>query len=238
MDWPDRKDLVYGRLFWLCDKLSRGQLTDLKSFTLCHLGGHATIHQMRHLVPMMKCLPLHSCTIDSSKMGQEVYKFLPDSIRCVTDESWSYSDPFWNDEVLTEPCFKNLTTLHVMYLRLNAKDTWVGSPPVNLQHLTVSKTFTCSEKVLPHFAEMFPALTSVDVTALCIDRRVRVLQQLLQLPQLARADFHFSGEFVMGLATKQLSRVVLAPPDTVTLHVVPYDGMVVDLVQAKDLQNP
>ena len=125
-----------------------------------------------------------------------------------------------------------------MYLRLNTKNTWVGSPHVNLQPLTVSKLLTCSEEVLPHFAEMFPALTSVDVTATCIDRGVRVLQQLLQLPQLARADFGFSGEFVMGLATKQLSRVVLAAPDTVTLHVVPYDGMEVDLVQAKDLQNP
>lgn len=38
----------------------------------------------------------------------------------------------------------------------------------------------------------------------------------------------------MGLHTKQLSRLVLAPPDTVALHIAPFEDMEVDLVQAKD----
>ena len=27
IDWQDREEYLYGRLFWVCDKLSRGQLT-------------------------------------------------------------------------------------------------------------------------------------------------------------------------------------------------------------------
>lgn len=87
---------------------------------------------------------------------------------------------------------------------------------------------------MPRFAELFPALTFIDVSVNPTIEGRQVLQQLLLLPQLATAHFRFSGEFVMGLHTKQLSRLVLAPPDTVALHIAPFEDMEVDLVQAKD----
>ena len=69
---------------------------------------------------MMKCLPLHSCTFDSNRVGKQVYRFLPDSIRHITDtaEAPCKKVQDWDVTVLSEPCLTSLSALHLKHLLL------------------------------------------------------------------------------------------------------------------------
>ena len=189
---------------------------------------------------MMKCLPLHSCTFDSNRVGKQIYKFLPDSIRHITDTAEGNSEKVqdWDVAALSEPCLTSISALHLKFLPLHDM-SWFDHRPVSLQCLTVSQVFYCSKEVLLRFAELFPALTFVDVAVNPNEQGAQILQQLLHLPQLARAHFRFSRLCVggvRGLAARHISRLVLAPPDTVTLQVFPFDGVQVQIIntQAKD----
>lgn len=124
------------------DVLSRGQLTELWRITLnCAVfGKHENKFHMRSIMTVMKCLPLQSCTFE----GDRGHKFLPDSIRSVRDDFYSYRRPFWDDTAFKEPCFKSITSMHLAYLQLNNRITWFNKPPVRLQRLISLRFQTCS----------------------------------------------------------------------------------------------
>ncbi len=227
IDWQDKEEYLYGRLFWMCDKLSRGHLTGVKCLTLdlkheMYRSEKGQL-QMRSIMTIMKCRALHSCTFDSYESGEEVYKVLPDSVRDVTDY-------LSNDRLnsclrapVAEPCFSNLSTFCVENLWLETNDAWFDKPPVHLQRLTVTGQFCADKAASLCLAELFPASNFIDVTVNAIEETEGTLQQLLDLPQLNRAQFRFFGEITA-------SRMVLDLPNTVTLTVYPLDGLKVGLI--------
>ena len=63
-------------MFWVCDKLSRGQLTDVKCLSLDMnqelYQSETDVLQLRSIMTIIKCLALHSCTFDTYLIGAEV----------------------------------------------------------------------------------------------------------------------------------------------------------------------
>lgn len=167
LDWQDREEYLYGRLFWVCDKLSRGQLTDVRCLTLDvnqDIEQSVTDSlQLRSIMTIMKCLALHSCTFNTSWIGAEIYKFLPDSIRNVTDLTCNELNAYFC-QPMAEPCFSNISALCVGTLWLETDNPWFDKPPVHLQRLTVTGQFYAYKSALLRLAELFPALKFIDVT--------------------------------------------------------------------------
>ena len=167
IDWQDREEYLSGRLFWVCDKLSRGQLTDVKCLSLDMnqelYQSETDVLQLRSIMTIIKCLALHSCTFDTYLIGAEVYKFLPDSIRIVTDLS---GDRLHDHlcQPLAEPCFSNLSTFCVVYLWLET-NPWFDKPHVHLQSLTVTGQFYADKAASLRLAELFPALQHLPCAA-------------------------------------------------------------------------
>ena len=226
IDWQAREEYLYGRLFWLCDKLARGQLTDVKCLTLDVnqdiYQSETDLLQLRSIMTIMKCLALHSCTVDTYLIEAEVYKFLPDSIRNVTDLTCNQFNAYLC-QPMAEPCFGNISTFCVENLWLETDNPWFDKPPVHLQRLTVTGQFYADKAASLRLAEIFPALNFVDVTVKPIEETEGTLQRLLELPQLNRAHFRFFGDVIA-------SRLVLDLPSTVTLTAHPLDGLKVGLV--------
>ncbi len=231
IDWQDREEYLHGRLFWVCDKLSRGQLTDVKCLTLDVkqdiYESETDQLQMRSIKTMMKCLALHSCTFDSYMVGWDVYKFLPDTIRNVTDYQSCEHLSALCCQPLAEPCFSNLSTFCVESLWVETDFPWFDKPPVCLQRLTVTG-FYADKAALLRLAELFPALNFIDVTVEPEEESEGILQRLLKIPQLNRAHFRFSG-------SRTASRLVLDLPGTVTLTVHPLDGLKVGLTPSSPI---
>jgi len=198
IDWQDREEYLYGRLFWVCDKPLRGQLTDVKCLTLdvnqdiYQPGSETDLLHMRSIMTIMKSLSLHSCTFETCLIGAEVYKFLPNSIRSVTDLNCDRLNACLC-QPLAEPCFSNLSTFCVENLWLETDNPWFDKPPVHLQRLTVTSHFYADKAASLRLAELFPALDFVDVTVDAIEQSEGTLQRLLELPQLNRAHFRFFG---------------------------------------------
>ena len=148
IDWQnvdeDDFDYIDGLIDWMCDKLRRGQLSSLRDLTLAVAPVDERREaelRVRSIKTLMKLLPLYSCTFDSYNVLEDVYKFLPDSIREVRDNSDQFLGEYL-EAPLSQPCFRHITAVHMANLHLDDTHQWFwSSPPICLQRLIVTNFF-------------------------------------------------------------------------------------------------
>lgn len=179
------------------------------------------------LFAIMRCLPLRSCTFDSNFVSSDIYQFLPDTIRTVTDEANGNSLGCLTPEPLAQPCFRYIHTLEVSCFHVNTNHPWLLSPPRCLQRLVVKHDFWCDSATELRLNEMLPALVSIKLAVFIDGATERTLQQILQLPMLIKAHIKFAPEVVLkGTAWK----LELSVPETVTFAIDQPAGVQVERV--------
>lgn len=79
----DRRELPQRQILWMCDRLRQGGLVNVTSLTFVGQDFEDDTHQrdIGNMFTIMRCLPLHSCTFNSSAVGTDIYQYLPDTVR-------------------------------------------------------------------------------------------------------------------------------------------------------------
>ena len=234
LDWDNEHEgldfqFIDGLIDWMCDKLWRGRLFSLKDLTLVVLYSIYIKHEeelrVKSIKTLMKSLPLYSCTFDSHNILEDVYNFLPDSIREVWDGNNQDCLEVWQC-ALAPSCFRHISTYNLSSLFLDPTHDWMQtSQPVCLQHLTVRDYFDVHNHVLDILATAFPVLESIDVTVPVTKHTELVLDHMLQLPKLQSAHFRFTRNSPLSDANMMSSIVLSVPATLKQLSFVPLDGL-------------